>query len=97
MKNQVQAFAPTRWAGLSQLQLPSSLFSNGALELPSDALTIYPVLLYLHQIKMKSIGPDDRQNELPARIKVSQKTLMRYTGLSINKITSGITNWKNLA
>jgi hypothetical protein len=38
---------------------------------------------------MKNMPPDQRHNELFAKVKVSQQTLMCYTGFSINKITSG--------
>lgn len=82
-------FTQNRWSGLRQAQLPSIIVADGDMRLPADALSIYAVLLYLHQTKMKAIPPERRTRELFAKVKVSQERLMHYTGFSINKITSG--------
>ena len=82
-------FTQNRWSGLRQAQLPSIIVADGGMRLPADALSIYAVLLYLHQTKMKAIPPERRTRELFAKVKVSQERLMHYTGFSINKITSG--------
>jgi 5S rRNA maturation endonuclease (ribonuclease M5) len=83
-----KGFSRNRWTGLKQSHIPSCIVTDTALSLPTDALIVYVVLLYLHQGRMMALRPASRKLVGIAMVKVSQKKLMRYTGFSINKITS---------
>jgi hypothetical protein len=84
---ELTSFQRNRWQGLQQGHLPSSIMATGQLNLTSGELAVYAVLLHFHRNKMAGMKLDIRFNEELASVKLSLKTLMKYTGLSINSIT----------
>lgn len=65
------------WGNVPQLQLPSSVMTEGILALPTAELKVLVTLLHLHKSRAKGRRGGD---EMFARVKVGQKVLMKRTG-----------------
>jgi 5S rRNA maturation endonuclease (ribonuclease M5) len=80
----------TRWGNLSQIQLPRFMFVEGVLSLTEAELRVLISLFYLHKSRVGQRNED----ETIASVKVTQKELMKRTGLrraaTISAATSGL-------